>query len=154
MNIKYDNALIEKVVEEYHNGQSVALLCAEHNIPRSTVYFWVKQNQKLKSQSGTDLSYRDYYNLQRKYNKLEEKLEVIKATECSLSASLQEKLAALEKLYGQYSVHVLCEALEVSRGTFYNHIFRRTENNASAQKRYIPAFLNRVLKHLQAILPT
>ena len=128
MNTKYDNALIQRVVEEYRKGQSVALLCAEHNIPRSTIYFWIKQSQKLKSQSGTDLSYQDYYNLKRKYNKLEEKLEVIKATECSLSAPLQEKLAALEKLYGQYSVHVLCEALEVSRGTFYNHIFRRTEN--------------------------
>ena len=45
MNTKYDNALIEKVIEEYHNGrQSVALLCAEHNVPRSTIYFWIKQN--------------------------------------------------------------------------------------------------------------
>lgn len=52
-------------------------------------------------------------------------MKVIKAAECSLSAPLQEKLDALEKLYGQYSVHVLCKALEVSRGTFYKHIFRK-----------------------------
>ncbi|MDL2327286.1 IS3 family transposase [Ruminococcaceae bacterium OttesenSCG-928-A11] len=31
---------------------------------------------------------------------------------------------ALEQLYGQYNVHVLCESLDVSRGTFYNHIKR------------------------------
>lgn len=63
--------------------------------------------------------------MKRKYDKLKEKLEVIKAAECSLSAPPKEKLAVLERLYGQYSLHVLCEALDVSRGTFYNHVFRR-----------------------------
>ena len=28
-----------------------------------------------------------------------------------------------------YSVHELCEALDVSRGTFYNHIFRRVDRS-------------------------
>ena len=125
--MKYNNELIERVVKKYNSGQSVALLCAEHDIPRSTIYFWLKQNQKLKSQRDADLSYQNYYNLKRKYDKLEEKLKVIKAAGCGLSAPLQEKRAALKRLYGQYSVHVLCEALGVSRGTFYNHIFRRKE---------------------------
>lgn len=44
-----------------------------------------------------------------------------------MSALLQERLQEITKLYGQYSVHALCEALCVSRGTFYNHIFRRKE---------------------------
>jgi len=57
-------------------------------------------------------------------------LNVLKASECSVSAPLQEKLSALEKLYelGKYSVHTLCDALDVSRGTFYNHVFRRRKN--------------------------
>jgi len=42
-----------------------------------------------------------------------------------LADELMGKLMALEKLYGQFSVHALCEALDVSRGKFYNHIFRR-----------------------------
>lgn len=125
MNKKYSEETIQRVIEQYSNGESVALLCAEHEVPRSTVYSWIKQHQKLKSTSDLEISYRDYYNLKRKHDKLEEKLEVIKAAECSLAAPLKEKLEALEKLYGQYSVHVLCEALGVSRGTFYNHIFRR-----------------------------
>ena len=49
---------------------------------------------------------------------------------CTASAPLQEKLQELTKLYGQYSVHALCKALCVSRGTFYNHIFRRKEVTA------------------------
>lgn len=46
-------------------------------------------------------------------------------------APLQDKLATLERFYNEmsdlYSVHELCEALDVSRGTFYNHIFRRAD---------------------------
>lgn len=125
MNNKYSEDVVIGVVKQYTNGQAIALLCAEYGIPRSTIYFWIKQHRKLKSSNNTEVSYQDYYNLKRRYDKLEEKLEVIKAAGCSLSAPLKEKLQALEKLYGQYSVHVLCEALEVSRGTFYNHIFRR-----------------------------
>lgn len=40
-------------------------------------------------------------------------------------------MAVLENLYGRpdnpYSVHELCDALDVARGTFYNHIFRRAD---------------------------
>ena len=38
-------------------------------------------------------------------------------------------------MHGQYSVHALCEALCVSRGTFYNHIFRRKEVTAYDKRR-------------------
>ena len=125
MNNKYSDEVIRKVVDQYNNGQPAALLCAEYGVPRSTIYSWLQRHKKLKSSTNTDTSFYDYHNLQRKYNKLEEKLEIIKASECSLIAPLREKLEALEKLYGQYSVHALCDALDVSRGTFYNHIFRR-----------------------------
>ena len=41
----------------------------------------------------------------------------------------------MESLYGQFSVHTLCEALEVPRGTFYNHIFRNKRSDTLAAKR-------------------
>ena len=66
--------------------------------------------------------------MKRRADKLEEKLKIIKAAGCGLSAPLQHKLTALESLYGQYSVHTLCDALDVSRGTFYNHVLRRRKN--------------------------
>ena len=125
MNQKYSEGLRSSIVARYFNGESVAILSANASIPRSTLYHWIKQSRKLKSSSGAEIAYQDYSNLKRRADRLEEKLRVIKAAECSLSAPLQEKLTALEKLCGQFSVRVLCEALEVARGTFYNHIFRR-----------------------------
>lgn len=41
----------------------------------------------------------------------------------------------LPKSYGQYSVHTLCDALGVSRGTFYNHIFRRKDGTEYDKRR-------------------
>lgn len=40
----------------------------------------------------------------------------------------------MEPLYGQFSVHILCEAVDVPRGTFYNHIKRNKRYNSSYAK--------------------
>ena len=116
-----------QIVAQYIAGQSVALLCAEHGVPRSTLYYWIRKHHPLQSAQNTIVSYHDFYNLKRRVERLETLLEIIKISECSLNAPLKEKLFALEKLYGRYSVHALCDALEVSRGTFYNHIFRKKD---------------------------
>lgn len=73
--------------------------------------------------------------MKQKLQKLEQKLEILQKVNCTASAPLQEKLQELAKLYGQYSVHALCEALCVSRGTFYNHIFRRKDVTAYDKRR-------------------
>jgi len=124
VNKKHRPELVAIIVDQHTAGQTVAHLCAEHGLPRSTIYSWIKRHQKLQSTTNTNISHQDYYNLERRSHKLEERLEVIKAAGCDLAAPLQEKLMALEKLHGQYSVRTLCDALEVSRRTFYNHIFR------------------------------
>lgn len=59
----------------------------------------------------------------------------MKIVNCIFRAPLKEKLAELELLYGQYDVHTLCEALDVSRGTIYNHILRNKRGNAWFEKR-------------------
>ena len=125
MNKNYDDELVKNIVTQYFSGKAVTLLSAEHSIPRSTIYNWIKKHRKLKASNNVEISYQDYHNLKRRFDKLEEKLTIIKMADCSTSSPLQEKLSALEKLYGQFSVHALCEALDVSRGTFYKHIFRR-----------------------------
>lgn len=73
--------------------------------------------------------------MKQKIRKLEQKVEILQKVNCTAFAPLQEKLQELSKLYGQYSVHALCEALCVSRGTFYNHIFRRKEVTAYDKRR-------------------
>ena len=73
--------------------------------------------------------------MKQKLQKLEQKIEILQKVNCTVSAPLQERLQELAKLHGQYSVHALCEALRVSRGTFYNHIFRKKEVTAYDKRR-------------------
>jgi transposase-like protein len=135
MSKKFSSAEKEQVVAKYCSGQSVSELCAEYNIPRSTAYYWIGQYHPLKSTADTTVCYKQYVELKRHTDKLEAQLAVIKAAGCGTAAPLKEKLTALEKLYGQYSVHTLCDALEISRGTFYNHIFRRKDVTAYDKRR-------------------
>jgi len=51
--------------------------------------------------------------------KFKNMIAILKTVNCTVHAPLKEKLSELKLLYGQYDVHTLCEALEVSRGTFY-----------------------------------
>ena len=127
MQNKFSEGEKQEITTQYVKGISVAELCIQHGVPRSTLYFWIKRFSPLKTITEKTVYYQEYLYLKRHADKLERQLEVIKATGCGIAAPLQEKLMALEKLYGQYSVHTLCDALEVSRGTFYNHVFRRKD---------------------------
>ena len=124
-NIRLNDTTKQEIVNQYFAGTPVAALCAQNGIPRSTLYAWIHRFSPLKTASEKTVSYQEYTNLKRRFDKLEKQLEVIRLAGCGTSAPLKEKLTALEKLYGQFSVHVLCYALNVSRGTFYNHVFHR-----------------------------
>ena len=57
-------------------------------------------------------------------------MEVIHLSGLIDEAPLRRRLDILEALHTQheeYNVHELCEALNVARGTFYNHIFRKAD---------------------------
>ncbi len=74
-------------------------------------------------------------DLENKVKRLEGIIEILKTFNCKVDAPLREKLYALEELYGKYSIHMLCEAFEVSRGIFYNHILRNKRDNTYYSKR-------------------
>ena len=124
MNHKYIPEEREKIVSLYLNGTPVSQLAKESGIPRSTIYRWTKEPQDKKD-GPNDFSPMNYYQLQRKYKKLENIIEILQKVNCKPTDPLDIKLSEMELLYGQYSVHTLCDAMCVPRGTFYNHIFRR-----------------------------
>ena len=124
-----------QLVMRYQNGESAAHICSETDIARSTFYSWVKPFQTTVTETGVLVPPQAFDALRRKVEKQAAIIQVLKSVNCTVSAPLKEKLAALEPLYGQYSVHTLCDALEVSRGTFYNHILRNKRDNTWYAKR-------------------
>ena len=128
---KYTKEVKSDVLKLCQKGTPIQLIIQTTGIPRSTIYHWIK-NPPLSKKEETAKTIRI---LEDKVKRLEGIIEILKKVNCTVSAPLQERLYALESLLGQYSVHMLCEALDVSRGTFYNHIFRNKRDNAWHLKR-------------------
>ena len=62
-------------------------------------------------------------------------IEIIKKANVLPNAPLQQKLYVAEKLSGKYSVHMICDALDIARGTYYNHVLRNKRDNTWYAKR-------------------
>ncbi len=122
------------VISRYNNGESVADLVQDTQIPRSTIYAWIKVATagKLNTKMVSLKSMRD---LENKVARLQGIIEILKKAGCSVNDPLEVKLPALEALQGQYSVHMLCEALDVPRGTYYNYILRNKRTHTWYAKR-------------------
>lgn len=118
---------------EQHTVQMkpVSQLSSEHSIPRSTIYTWIKECKDAEQANGESVPAikKSSKQLEQKIARLESIIKVLKTCGCAVNAPLFDRLNAIERMQDQYSVHVLCEALDVPRGTYYNHIFRNKRGN-------------------------
>lgn len=124
-----------RLIQRYYNGESVAEICLEASISKSTFYGWLKPYQITRTGTGDAISAKEFARIKRYITKLEQKVEILQKVNCTVSSPLRERLNELTLLHDQYNVHVLCEALKVDRGTFYNHILRNKRENNSYQFR-------------------
>ena len=129
--MKYSSAEKSEAIKRYQHGEPIHEISQATGISKSTLYSWIKPYSQIVSCDHMSVTLKDYDDLKRHAEKLECMIKVLKCASCTATAPLSEKLAALEAMYGQYSVRVLCEALEVPRGTFYNHILRNKKGNSS-----------------------
>ena len=78
---------------------------------------------------------RNFNLLEAKVKRLEGIIEIIKKANILPNSPLQQKLYVAEKLSSEYSVHMICDALDITRGTYYNHILRNKRDNTWYAKR-------------------
>ena len=125
----YDDTQKISLVQEYECGKPVDQLSEESGIPRNSIYRWIREYKTIKVTSGV-FTPNDYLKLTKHSAKADHILEIIRLSCCISKVPLRKRLEILEMIHNshtEYSVHELCEALEVDRGTFYNHIFRRLD---------------------------
>ena len=133
--MRYSEEEKRTLVSLYYNGKTVSEICQEHQISRSTFYTWIQACRPVEAKnSSRTVTPKDFDSLLRRCEKQEQIIAVLKSIPAIANATTQEKLAVLELFYGQFSVHVLCKALDVPRGTFYNHIKRNKRGNSSYAK--------------------
>jgi transposase InsO family protein len=133
--MRYSITEKQNLIQRYHAGESATNICLQTGVARSTLYAWLKAQQPPNPESNLPVKRADYNKLESKVRRLEQFIEVLKKVDCTAGSPTKEKLIELEKLRGDYSVHLLCDALDVPRGTFYNHILRNKRENKSYQFR-------------------
>ena len=132
--MKEQEKLKATVLKLYSTGTKASDIIAQTGTPLSTVYYWIK-NGIPKEMSSLNL--RDYHFLKQKCERQEKIIAILKSAPCAATAPLQERLVAIEQTVSdKYNVNTLCEALDVAKGTCYNHTLRNKRGETkSAQRR-------------------
>ena len=120
---RYTKEFKNEIIQRFLKRETVASISYETKIPRNTIYRWISDYQK-ENRFPKRFINRTIDELQNKIEKLETLLKIINEVGVSPQAPLKEKLNAMAPFYQKYKVHWLCEAMQVDRGTFYNHLFR------------------------------
>lgn len=131
----YTNQEKAAIIAQYQQGTSAQDLSKKYGVCERTIYRWAKKYCGIVPGEKRTLTVKECDMLLRRVEKLENIVAILKTVNCTAHAPLKEKLHELELLYDQYDVHTLCEALDVSRGTFYNHILRNKRGNTWFEKR-------------------
>ncbi len=137
MKVSYTPEEKQRIIQQYlANKEPVGQLLASAGVPRSTFYGWLHTYQKtLQTKKRKTIEPRNFRVLETKVERLERIVEILKKSPCPVQAPLQERLSYAEEIFSQYSTHMICEALSIDRGTFYNHISRNKRDNAWYAKR-------------------
>lgn len=129
----YSSECKQEMIQDYQRGVPVPEISRCSGIAVSTIYRWLKEWE-------SKISVPNYSALLRKKERLEHISEVIRLSGLIDEVPLRKRLDILETLHNhheEYNVHELCEALNVTRGTFYNHIFRRADRTQYMEEQRI-----------------
>ena len=135
MNKLYSPEFKSKVVNAHLRGKSISELSQEHNLSRTTNHNWIDDAQKKENTKDVPINLRTIHDLKARCQRLETIIEILKSAPCCPSAPLSEKFEAITQMSTRYNVNILCESLDVAKGSYYNHIKRnKKENTLYAQK--------------------
>ena len=114
----------KEIVSRYRAGESIPALCAEIPVSRSTLYRWISLYTEFRRNSGKTVTLRDINHLIEENRMLTEENKVFRHCRCHPSDPLKIKMEEMKKWKDTFTIHALCRAMNVSRGTFYNFLFR------------------------------
>ena len=118
----------DKLLREIENSRgSTRETLAQLGISKSTYYGW-----KAAAEIGnglrppTENSPRNFYLVSQALKHQKTINKILSLAPCTAQAPLSERLAVIDALHDtrKFSVHALCDALDVKRGTYYNYAKR------------------------------
>lgn len=130
MSIK-ENMKLE-ILKRLEGGENIDKLTKEYGVSRSSIYQWRSENNP-KSVDNFNISAREIYLLRKEVESLRHTIKIYDATQCVKSTPLAKKLEAMKKVEKEFSHISLCRTLDVKKGTFLNHLYRKVEKTQIEQ---------------------
>lgn len=133
----YTSEQKQTIIERYiSGGETYSQISADTGIAKSTFYSWLKKyNVEKETTKKKTVNYSNFMLLENKVERLENMVDILKTVSGIEDIPLKKKLYLAERFYNEYSVHLICETLDIPRGTFYNHILRNKKDNTWYAKR-------------------
>lgn len=122
----------EAIVQRFKDGETVTELVKTTRFSRSSIYSWIKES---KLSLPEHIKLKDFSRLKMQYRRLQIVIEILQTAPCTATAPLRERLETIEQMSQEYNVNILCFALKVAHGTYYNHILRNKRENSVYAKR-------------------
>lgn len=114
---RYTEEFKQQVISEFEGGLTVGKIREKYGVSRSSVFLWVKE----RTPDDRGQVPRDRYLLEKELERLRKENEIFKICGCSPASPLPVRLDAIAAHAQQFSVHALCDLLDVNRSTYYYH---------------------------------
>lgn len=133
MKESYSKQEKERIITQYESGVSITSIYNSTGIARSTLYDWINEYNSRKDTKP--LNRGDYNKLKMHCEKLENIIQILKICGCTVDAPLSQRYEVIKELSSVYSITTLCNALNVPKGSYYNHIHRNKNGDTLATRR-------------------
>lgn len=128
----YKQEVRENAINMYLYGDSIMSIHRNTGISRTTLYAWINAYNSSKKKP---INMADYNKLKMHCEKLERMIAILKSAGCTVDAPLKVRYEVIKNMSGSYSISSLCAALNVAKGSYYNHILRNKNENTLIAKR-------------------
>ena len=105
--------------DDYSKGGSVDHLVEKYGISRSTLYRWIKGCET--PDNPVILRPQDKKNL-AETNRQKQMIEIYQKTGLGITSPFEDRVSAIQRLNGEYSLNLLCNTLDVAKATYYRAI--------------------------------
>lgn len=127
--MEYEKEFKVKIVNEYKKCRNIQQILDRYAVSRASLYAWLKL---YRIQIGgwakkINFTYKDLLSLKTQLKCKTRELEIIEKAHCFKDSPRQQKLEAAERLHGEFSTRELCRVLDLDRGTFLNHHYRKVK---------------------------
>ncbi len=125
---------IKKIVEEYGECRSPKAMQEKYGICKSELYRLHRKTKADQRIVVKDYTAGQIAAMKRKLAILEEENQIFRKSGCGTTSSIDDKISAVERLQGDFTVHAICRTLNLSKGTYYNRLFRAPEETVFEQR--------------------